>query len=69
MFFVEASVPARPHSSAKIRGTDALHETPPGLSFQRLAENNDAKRRDSETLHETLETGRDGDTLCVAPAS
>ena len=48
MLFVAGSVSARPHLSAKNRDSDALHETPSGLSFQRLAEKNAAKKCDSD---------------------
>ena len=60
MLVVAGSVPARPHPSAKIRGSDAPHETPSGLSFQRLAEKNAAKIRGSDAPHETAETAETG---------
>ena len=62
MLFVAGSVPARPHLSAKIRDSDAPHETPSGLSFQRLAEKNAAKIRGSDAPHETAETAETAET-------
>ena len=38
MLFGAGAVPARPHLSEKNRDSDAPHDTPSGLSFQRLAE-------------------------------
>ena len=77
MLFVAGSVPARPHPSAKIRGSDAPHET---LETAETAETgrDHRDRRDrrdlprSAELTDTAETGRDhrdGDAPSKAPAS